>query len=244
MKIIIPSRKRPESHKMIRNLLKDFTFCIGEDDVKDYSDAGLEKNRMLVHPPEIVGLGKKRQWIMDKVDDDIFFLDDDMYKLWFNGGLRGKRIDGWNNVHRVIDNLYQMSKDLGAYAWGFGQAGDVRKFQPFKPFQLNTWVGSAFGVNGRDIRFDINRKTRVDIDFSLKVLEKYRYLLVDNRFAFVGERFKNAGGSQSIRSQESDDLDYRILKERWKGAVRLQVGKTTNMIKIVVPRTQTLSLDK
>jgi len=243
LKIIVPSRKRPHSVGNLRNLLEDgFYFCIGEDEADEYKAWGLRDEEIILHKSDVVGLGKKRQWILDNVEGDIFFLDDDTTRLWCNVGMRGRTISEPDDIKQVIYNCHQIAEDIGAYAYGFSQAWDTRKFMPQKPFVLNTWVGSAFGIIGRDIRFDTERKTRVDIDFSLKVLAKKRFLFVDNRFAFIIERFNNAGGSASIRTEASDRIDLNVLKERWRGAIGFKKEKGTIAIKISVPRQQLLDI--
>ncbi|MBE3110235.1 MAG: hypothetical protein IMZ46_06935 [Acidobacteria bacterium] len=92
MKIIIPTKGRADviGEKALR-LFPDATLCVGADEVDAY--APLSDN-LLVHPPEVVGIGPLRQWVLNHVDDPcVVMVDDDVTHVYSQVGFHKERIE-------------------------------------------------------------------------------------------------------------------------------------------------------
>lgn len=99
--------------------------------------------RKLLHPAELVGIAKKRQWILDRVPGPVFMVDDDVMRLWSLVGLTGRAVEGPENIRRVIENAAGIAESVGAPVFGFDQSWDVRKFSPYDPLRFTGWIGTA-----------------------------------------------------------------------------------------------------
>jgi len=128
-----------------------------------------------------------------------------------------------------------MAQQLNTSCFGFDQAWDVRKYDPFKPFSLCGWVGGVIGVIGRKKRFS-NSFFKVDIDFCLQTLLNDRILLIDNRYAFVQKRIKGKGGNALFRTQEKFDQEIDRLRKRWGKFYKYERTATGETSKILVER--------
>ena len=242
VQVVIPSQGRYQCAVTTRLFVDPF-LCVGEDEANRYREAN-PGVKILQHSADLLGMGKKRQWILDNVDSEIIFMcDDDVTGLWCIVGSRARPIEGPDAIMAILKNSAIIAKGLGTSLFGFGHTVDTRHFQSFRPFTFSGYInGFAFGVVGRDIRFDPKLDTKQDIDFSLQVLLKKRVLWKDNRFAFKNSGwFRRTGGMADIRTAASDEKNIEYLKKKWGDAVEIQhykrrgTGKHQN-VSIHVPR--------
>lgn len=240
LQIIIPSRRRPQRVAAIDKLFPDATWCIGADEAAAYK---LPENRKLVHPAGLVGISRKRQWILDSTKGTILMVDDDVTKIWCNVGLTGHAIEDAESARRIVENAAGIAEEIGAPIFGFDQSWDVRKFTPFDPFSFGGWVGSVSGFTSRDLRFDAALLCQSDIDICLQALLRKRLIFVDHRFAFVCRRFTNAGGMSGVRTAEQWRMDTDRLRQKWGQWISMQKVKTTVRIIPRVPRRQHLDIE-
>jgi len=148
-------------------------------------------------------------------------------------GSRARPIEGPRAIMAVLENLAVIAKGLGTSLFGYSYTIDTRHFHSFKPFNFTGYVnGFAFGVVGRDIRFDLNLDTKQDIDFSLHILLKKRVLWKDSRFAFKNSGwFRRTGGMAGIRTAASVEKDIEYLKSKWGDAVEITHHKMQGSVK-------------
>ena len=101
MRIIIPSQGRSDiiRAKALR-LFPDATLCIGADEVDAY---GRLSDSLLVHPPEVVGIGPLRQWVLDHVDDPcVVMVDDDVTHVYSQVGFHKERIEDADTARAIV----------------------------------------------------------------------------------------------------------------------------------------------
>ena len=63
VRVIIPSFRRADiicTHK----LLDDYEVCIPEEERDAYVKAGVPADKLLLHPNNLIGITKKRNWIL------------------------------------------------------------------------------------------------------------------------------------------------------------------------------------
>lgn len=250
MRIVIPSRKRAQSCAHALRLFPSATVCVDEAEAADYAPICAATNvELLLHPSSVAGIGPLRQWILDNVEDEtVFMVDDDVSHLGVVAGraTRHARIQDPDAVLQIVANAEACARGLGTPVFGFSQNGaDVRKFRPQDPFVLATWVGGAIGIIGRDLRYDTELRLRADIDFCLQALLKYRCIFMDNRCAFIHQRFNNTGGNAHQRSQERNAYELAYLKRKWGKWLKVRQAKGTTIIDVrAVQRRQHVTLQK
>lgn len=234
VRVIIPSRKRADTlAKGTINLFPDATVCVGESEVPEYRK--VTKN-LLVHGDEVVGLGILRQWILDHVDDEVIVMpDDDIHALYSFVGVRTRRITDPADVMRVLENAAMCAKAAGARVFGFNQ-GDIRKFEPQKPFSFNSWVGGLIGIIGRDLKYDPFCRLHDDVDLCLQSLMKHRIIWQDLRFKFANKIFAGGGGNAISRSKEQHEKEIAYLKRKWGAHLQVRPAKTTIRLVVNVAR--------
>ncbi|MBC8254380.1 MAG: hypothetical protein H8E35_10125 [Ardenticatenia bacterium] len=239
--IVIPSRRRTELAARAFDLFGgDDTglarVVVDEREFADYAQV-IPKDRIVCHPG-LSGIGPIRGWIASTFDEHVLLMaDDDVSHLWYNAELYGRRIEGIDNILRVIENAANVTCDLGLHVFGFCQAWDTRKFNPTKPFAVSTWAGGGIGLVGRDprVRFSANR-LRWDIDYCLQSLLVHRIVWVDNRYSFVHQRFGLAGGNSANRSKAKDEAEIEYLLRRWGRYLRITYTDTAIRLRVIVPR--------
>jgi hypothetical protein len=231
VQIVIPSKGRPAGIQMgALKLFPDALVCVGEDEVHHYEVA--TKN-LLVHPPDVLGIGPLRQWILDHVEDPtVVMVDDDMHTVYAQTGFNKKRIEHPDTVRAIVERVAQCAKDAGARVFGFTQMGHPIDYRPMKPFGLNTWVGGLIGIHGRELRFDTTLKLRADIDYCLQSLVKDRIVWVDSRFCFIHQRFAGKGGNAINRSEERHRQEVEYLLRKWGPYLAVKQAKTTTKIQV------------
>ena len=198
------------------------------------NDNDAQNNRQI--PATVRGISKVRNWVMDNIKTDIVIMfDDDITNCNCIIGPRYYRLSR-NDITQLLINTALTAKNLGVCCFGFNQTWDIRKYSPFEPFKLNTWVGGVVGVVSREIRWDEKLTCKCDIDYSLQNLQKKRILWVDQRHSFVQKRDKNLGGNSIFRTQDIIDAERKCLKRKWGSHIRFSNVKTTQRTIISVNR--------
>lgn len=231
MKIVIPSRGRSDivGAKALK-LVPDALVCVGADEADNYRR--VTKN-LLVHPTDVIGIGPKRQWILDNVDDPVVVMvDDDMESVYSNVGFRRRKITDPRVCQAIIERVAIMAEDMQVGVFGFWQAAFTRYYANFKPFSLNTWVGGVIGIRGRELRYDPKLLLRADIDFCLQSLMRHRIMLMDCRYRwFGGLAFEGKGGGARVRSLERHQTELAYLQRKWGQYLEVvQEGQMTRLV--------------
>jgi len=242
VRVVIPSRKRVSSCAHVLKMFPGALVVVDESELEDYSVLDAE---IMTHPPEIAGIGPLRNWILDYVPDEtVFMVDDDLGGMRAIVGrtTRSAVIRDPRAIGQIITNAEYCARKTGTPVFGFNQNnGDVRKFRGQDPITFSTWIGSAIGVIGRELRYDDNLLLRADIDYCLQAMLHHRVVFVDQRFAFYGARFDNVGGNAHMRSKERNAYEMDYLKRKWGKWILFIQGKATVRIFVRVKRRQLLS---
>lgn len=240
MKIIIPSKSRAFRVPALSQMFPTATWCVSVSERPLYA---LPDAQVLVHPDTVIGLPRKRQWILDHVPDEtVVMVDDDVRDVWCQVGRHGRAMTDPLAITRILENSEGMAKGFGTSLFAFANLGDVRKVRTFRPFHLTSWVGGVIGIIGRKFSFTTRLRRRGDIDFTMQVLERDRITFVDTRFAFRHDTFSMLGGGAGLTSSESDTQEIAWLTSRWSPWLRFSYGKSGAVPRVLVTRQQHLSL--
>ena len=235
MKTIIPTKGRADcvGRKALR-LFPDATLCVGADEVEAYSRLSGD---LLVHPPEVVGIGPLRQWVLDHVDDPcVVMVDDDVTHVYSQVGFHKERIEDADTARAIVERLAVLAADAGVRVFGFQQAARPLTYANFRPFSLDTWVGGLVGIIGRELRYDTRLLLRADIDFCLQSLLADRIVLVDGRYSFIHTRFAGGGGNARQRSAERHAREIAYLQRKWGPYLAVVQAKGTTRLVVRVRR--------
>lgn len=227
--IVIPSRGRSRCQETVR-LFPEVILCVGDDERAAYEKENPGVH-VLAHPSDLLGMGRKRQWVLDHVDaETVFMVDDDVTGLYCLVGHQYRPIRDPFSIYNVVEQAARVAGEIGTGLFGFAHTADVRHFRAQSPFGFSGYInGFSFGVIGRRFRFDQFLDTKQDIDFSLQVLLHDRILWRDERFAFKNSKwFKRVGGMAGIRTAETVARDVARLRLKWGGAVEVNHSERNN----------------
>ena len=237
MKIIVPSRGRAANVPTIQRLFPDCTWYVSKTEARAYRKANA--GRIVEHPDDVLGRGKKVQWCLDHAGPDVFVIDDDIEYVWVNVGRLGRRIEDPKAIRDIIESTAICAREAGAKVFAFGQAWDVRKYRPNDPIALTGFVKAAIGFIGKlDITYDQGNMLRNDVPFSMNILARHRYFWRDGRFAFVNGMNTNTRGASPERTYERDIAECRKITAEWGKYVRFNEGNTRINVSVKVPRRQ------
>jgi hypothetical protein len=215
MKVVIPSRWREKDiGSMSLSIFPGATVCVEESEVDNYTSCGV--TNLLPHPP-LPSLAAIRNWIIGNVPDEMFFMpDDDIECVYSMVGKSFRKYTDPAVIMQIVDNAGEIAFNIGAGLFGFNQSMRPYAFSPFQPIKFSTWVGTAVGIIGKDIRYDTAFSLHDDFDFSMQQLLTKRIILCDQRFHFAGrERLRNKGGNTKFRSSEREAAELNLLKHKW-----------------------------
>ena len=214
---VIPSRKRTRNVRRMMRLVPWALRSVEEGEVEEYAAAGVRRERILGRPP-LDGMGAIRGWIMDRVETDgLVMMDDDFRHVHCLVGEKCRVIADARAIRRILENAYQVAKDLGIGLFGFGRHPSPLTADDADCLDFARPVSCTWGIIGREMEIDRRRAVGgEDIDLVLRHLLKKRIVYVDNRFYFDhGSIFAGAGGLQGVRSEESVRKDDESLRKAW-----------------------------
>lgn len=246
IRIVIPSKGR--SKKIAEFSLALFpgaVVTVDEREVDDYAPVVRQfaayGATLLPHPP-FRFLPQIRNWLMDTIPDESFFMvDDDVKRVYSKVGIVIKHYRKPDDVMQIVENAHECAQGIGAHLFGFTQDGGVFGFKPQDPLKFNSWVGTAFGVIGRGIRYDERIMIgSEDMDLSLQHLMEHRIIFIDERFHFESPlRLRALGGVSVNRSSEREMADSAYVEEKWGKFISVYFKATGIRVKSIhVPRRQ------
>lgn len=235
MKLVIPSKGRADTiAERALLLFPSATVCVGSDEVDAYSR---HTQNLLVHPPEVVGIGPLRQWILDHVEDrTVVMVDDDVRYFVSQCGFRSRRFEDPVAAGAIVERLAIAAEDAGVRVFGFYQGGGPLNYKNTNPFSFNHWVGGLIGIIGREIRFDPSLILRADIDFCLQSLMRDRIIMTDCRYSLIHTRFGGKGGNCVNRSSERHAREIAYLQRKWGKYLEVAQAKGTTRLVVKVER--------
>jgi hypothetical protein len=241
LQVVIPSRRRVESCSHTVKLFKKPIVCVAEEEKEDYRDVGAE---LVIHPNEVTGLGRLRQWILDHFKARIIFqCNDDVKSLYCVVGFRPRKIVDPEAIERIILNAANICEGLGISCFSFSPfQDDVRKFRPQKPFSLTRLEGAMLGIIGRKLRYDANVSQFDDVDLSLECCLKERFCWQDSRFAAEHNFITKGGGNTISRGLEKTKRELQYMKRKWGPYLGIGYGKEVISLKVKVERNQDLDV--
>ena len=217
--IMTPSRGRPGNMAQLLSLLPEARITVAESEVDAYRQV-VPKRRLIPHP-EIDSHGELRLWMLEHCATEVLVMvDDDLEQVVSMVGRRPRAITEPAAIRRIVENAIAVCADLGIKGFGWNRVANPMTFKGHDPFSFTAPLAGAYGVIGKDLKFDKTVYFHEDLDLSLKMLERHRVVFVDNRFYwdFGGDR-DGPGGLQGVRTGKLVAKSWERLKRRWGSSV-------------------------
>jgi hypothetical protein len=224
--IVCPTHGRAGAVTIFR-LLPDIPLCLAESQLPLYQEHYPDAE-YIVHPDSLIGMSRKRQWMLDKLGD-IFMLDDDivaMRDVMVRAGEDGTIRDP-QTIKDLIYRLFDQAEQMGAYLVGFNNFAHPAAYRPQYPFQLTGSVaGRAIGIRtGGKLEFP--NKSMMTDDMYVSALNAYhhRYCLRDDRYVFYATGcWDNKGGMAIHRTWDRMLENNEFLRESFGDAIVRETG--------------------
>jgi len=224
--VTIPSYKRAGAVKGY-DYFRTAKIVIPESQRDDYA-RHYDPKRLIVIPDEQDGnLPRKRNWILKNIPRPLVMIDDDVRCLAMTEGVydRAGQFVGRSEqlirltieqAEALIVHGFNLAHEWGIVYWGLNCNTDGRNYQQYKPFSLTQIVNDPFtGHLDHDLLYDERVGTKLDYDFSLQALNRYRKILRLNKFAYACEHANNPGGLVGMRTMEVELRDCRAIERKW-----------------------------
>ena len=228
VKIICPSSRRADN-VMTKKIIPDLAICVPESEAAEYRKHN-PNNEIISHPESIVGLPLKRQWIYETFGD-IFMLDDDIASMrdWTHPPGKAETIPP-EQVNELIQRLAWMTKETGAYLFGFNHLVRPEFVDPQQPYTLTGFIpGHSMGLLSGSKLYWHKRATTV-CDYWISGLNAYhhRIVLKDLHYGFLQTKtFKGAGGQAQHRNMGVEVEATAFLREYFGEAIQHKSDTTT-----------------
>jgi hypothetical protein len=235
--ICIPSSRRPESaRRVLSTVIPSATVFVAEQELDAYLAIGVPKEKLQTHP-NLFGLARIRNWIVAHSGAEVTVqVDDDFHAIYCWPGRKRRVITEPDRIEQVIFSLATVAKDAGARLFGWSNAGRPHYYSDGRPFEFRGPVGRAFGVIGKEVKWDERLITMVDTDATLEELKTTGFVLIDDRLYFhCGAIYGNRGGMQAIRTNDLRQADEKLMLQKWGERIniseRSKTGTSTNTIR-------------
>jgi len=241
-KVVIPSHKR--ATRVRTTLVVDnAVICIPESQAPAYRLCN-PHNELVTHPDNVIGLARKRDWIIRHFGN-VFMLDDDidsMQRVYTEPGERSlvDPATAYELIQVAADACWQM----GGFLFSFAHVPAPVLYNPLNPVDLAGYhTGCAHGVL-HNSKLWYNPEISVNEDYWISCLNAYEHRLSwkDTRFYFQQrDTFVNPGGLAEFRSLDAEEKDFDLL-QRVFGKDVVTLKKSSAKSKLKHPFQKTLKL--
>lgn len=241
-KVVIPSHKRA-TRVRTTSVVDHAIICIPESQERAYRLCN-PLDEIVTHPDSVVGLARKRDWIVRHFGD-VFMLDDDidtMQRVYTEPGERSQ-VDP-KTAYELIQATADACRQAGAYLFSFAHVPAPVLYNALKPLDLAGYhTGCAHGVLGGS-KLWYSPEIVVNEDYWISCLNAYEHRLSwkDTRFYFQQkDTFVNPGGLSEFRNVEAEEQDFNLL-QRVFGKDVVTLKKSSAKSKLKHPFQKTLKL--
>lgn len=213
---IIPSKGRPGELAKVEKMFPNAILFVNKEEVPDYKHSTLP----------IIAHGSKSGYgdVINKIIENaqkvgiryVAIFDDDKNKFVSLVGNRERHLDS-GQIEEAIAQGCQVLEDLNHPIYLFSTVSSVIKYNQAFPYV----VGHSLPQGAMIIRTDIGIKFRVgmfyyeDFDWTMKIVQKYRYMIVCNRYLCISKGEANVGGCNSFRNSSNEERCRQYILDRW-----------------------------
>lgn len=241
-KVVIPSHKR---HQRVRTtaVVDNAVICVPESQAAAYRMCN-PMNEVVTHPDSVIGLARKRDWIIRHFES-VFMLDDDidsMQRVYTEPGERSQ-VDP-ATAYDLIQAAADACGQAGAFLFSFAHVPAPVLYNPMQPVDLAGYhTGCAHGVlSGSKLWYSPDILVNEDYWISCLNAHEHRLSWKDTRFYFQQkDTFVNPGGLSEFRNVDAEEKDFDLL-QRVFGKEVVTLKKSSAKSKLKHPFQKTLKL--
>lgn len=224
--IVVPSAGRAdicESHKYMANSI----YCVPESEEGLYKEY-LGDTEIIAHPNSVKGIADKRQWIYDKFRN-VFMMDDDLTGLKKMCSRKGQsEYVSPEDGYWLVQNCANLARLAECVLFGFNCYVVPEHYTGFQPFSFSGYInGCGWGfLEGGWEKLKFNNLIKTNNDFYLSALNAhyFRKSFIDRRYCFGQDSIaKNVGGCSLLRTNETEEADYNLLRQYFGEAIHPKV---------------------
>ena len=240
--IVIPSHKRA-TRVRTTSVVDNAIICIPESQLDAYRLCN-PHNEIVTHPDSVIGLARKRDWIIRHFGN-VFMLDDDidtMQRVYTEPGEKSQ-VDP-ATAYELIQAAADACRQAGAFLFSFAHVPAPVLYNPLNPIDLAGYhTGCAHGVlAGSKLWYSPEIAVNEDYWISCLNAHEHRLSWKDTRFYFQQkDTFVNPGGLAEFRNVEAEEKDFNLL-QRVFGADVVTLKKSSAKSKLKHPFQKTLKL--
>ena len=121
-----------------------------------------------------------------------------------------------DEIEHLILMGFLLASDLGVKLWGINQGRDELWYETYKPFNLlapilGPWTGHLHPT----LRYDEEVPSKEDYDFWLQNIRTHRKTLRLNKYHYLHDHGKTAGGHVSMRTMDRELGDIERMRQKW-----------------------------
>lgn len=218
-------------------------ICVPDSQAEAYRTNN-PATEVVTHPDSVIGLARKRDWIIRHFGD-VFMLDDDigsMQRVYTEPG-EVSQVDP-ATAYDLIQVAADCCRQMGGHLFSFAHVPAPVLYNPMQPISLAGYhTGCAHGVlKGSKLWYSGDIKVNEDYWISCLNAYEHRFSWKDNRFYFAQkDTFVNAGGLAEFRNVDAEEKDFQLL-QRVFGSEVVTLKKSSAKSKLKHPFQKTLKL--
>lgn len=217
--IIIPSHKRAGEVTANKHVV-GAKICVPESQLNSYLQFH-DRDELITHPDNIVGLMAKRQWIYER-HPNVFMIDDDAEGMFRTYDTHRKNRVSPERATEIINQSAIAAKEMGAFMFGYNTSG--RWGNPWRPFRLGGFsLGGATGyLEGSKLFWPDSTLICCDLWMAALNAHFHRYLFIDLRFSwhmtpwFTGQ----LGGQAEYRVDGWGESVFQFMRRHFGEAIQ------------------------
>lgn len=225
VKIVIPSYRRAGRVRALS--IPHSIVCVPESEYDEYVEHYGEE-RVVAHPDSILGIGPKRQWIIEKYPN-VFMIDDEydhLVRCYLGDGDDQPTACSPEETYHIIQTTAELTKEMGTHLFGFSKTAKPLYFNPADPFGVcvsnSNLVYYGIGIlEGGNIFIPNDLNYNEDDFISLINCYENRYCLIDKRYSYPFSQNDKSGMTTAGKNVEQWNANARRLVQYFAPLVRI-----------------------
>ena len=229
--IAIPSKGRANICST-QKIFKSALFYVPESEVQQYA---IHSNNIIGVPNSVRGITATRNYILkNNAGVNVFFIDDDLQYFGYversDLKYKVKRLTDESIAISVIEQLFEITYQLGAKINGFFTVGNNLSNYSWNPFLMNgVCLGSCMGIiNDGTYYFDENYEVKEDYELTLRNIKEGRPTVRTNILFMQHEHTQLSGGCKDSRRIEKEKKALKMLIKEYPGMIKKATHRGTD----------------
>lgn len=225
VKVVIPSYRRADRVRALA--IPNSVVCVPQSEYDEYVKHNGE-DRVVAHPDSILGIGPKRQWIIEQFKS-VFMIDDEydhLVRTYLPEGSDLPNACTPEETYEIIQATAKLTKELGTYLFGFSKTAKPLYFNPADPFGISVSSSNLvyYGIgilDGGQIHVPDDLNYNEDDYITLINAHYNRFHLVDKRFSYPFSQNDKSGMTTAGKDVDMWNANAKRLVEYFAPLVRI-----------------------